>query len=73
MTPEEKAHFLEIYHRQQEGYRIMEVMRRKDLRTTDTVKAMECLSDFFDHALLSQPMRESSGLVEFYQALAKSR
>jgi len=72
MTEEEKQKFLAVYERQQAGYRYMQQERDRDLKNVDTVIAVQQLGSAFDMAT-KLPLRESSGLIEFYKALSKTR
>ena len=51
----------------------LEAIRRKEIRETNTVEALEALEDAFNHALRTLPMRKSSGLIEMQDVLAKLR
>jgi hypothetical protein len=51
----------------------LEAIRRKEIRETDTLKALAALEDAFNHALDTLPMRGSSGLVEMQDTLSKLR
>ena len=52
---------------------LLEQVRAEEIRATDTVKAMEMLDELFTHAALSQPVRESSGLIEQQAIFSRAR
>ena len=73
MTDGEKLHFREVHAQMQIGYRLAEEERIRRVRTTSTAEGILSLRRAFQEAAHSQPPRESSGLVEFYKALYRSR
>ncbi len=68
MTEEEKQKFLAVYERQQAGYRYMQLERDLRLRQLDTIAEIQILADAFNHAT-DQPMRQTTGLINFYRIL----
>lgn len=52
---------------------ILEAERRADIRSGDNRKIVAMLSGMFDHAIRSNPIRETSGLVEMQALFAKAR
>jgi hypothetical protein len=49
----------------------LEAIRRKEIREADNVQVLAILEGAFNHALLALPPRETSGLVELHEWLAK--
>jgi hypothetical protein len=72
MTEAEKAHFREVHARMQKGYARAQEERDARVRQTSTAEGIQSLLGAFDMAA-KLPPRPSSGLVEFYQALSRSR
>ncbi len=72
MTDAEKVHFREVHAQMQVGYAFIQSERDRELKTVSTTEAILALRSAFQHAA-SLPMRPSSGLIQFYQALAKVR
>jgi hypothetical protein len=71
-SEEEKREIRAVWERQKEGYRLIQAMRDEDLRSVNTPEAMRILAPAFREAL-KLPMRKSSGLIEFYKILNRSR
>ena len=72
MSPEEKKHFKEVYPRMEEGYALAQRLRDEQIRATVTTQAVAQLRRAFRMAA-QLPPRPSSGLIDFYKALMKSR
>lgn len=51
----------------------LENLRREEIRNSDLEQTILALSDAFESALFLEPNKKTSGLVEFYKILAKSR
>ncbi len=51
----------------------LELQRHADIRSGDNRKIVAMLSGMFDHAIRSNPIRETSGLVEMQALFAKAR
>lgn len=51
----------------------LELQRYADIRAGDNRKIVAMLSGMFDHAIRSNPVRETSGLVEMQAHFAKAR
>ena len=73
LTETERALFIQVHQRQLTGYQRAEQLRLIRLRETSTVEAICTLRRAFRLAAHSQPLRETSGLVDYYAALCKSR
>ncbi len=72
MTDAEKVQFLEIWRRQQQGYRVVQHLRERALPDTSTPVAVASLMGAFEYSAQHPVPRERTGLVEFYQAMKKS-
>jgi hypothetical protein len=72
MTDAEKEQFLDIWRRQQEGYRIAQHLRERALPETVTPVAVATLMGAFEYSAKHPVPRKRSGLVEFYQAMKKT-
>lgn len=70
MSPEEKLRFKELYPFIQEGYRLAQEARDRDLANVDTKTAVASLRKAFQ---MASKLRETTGLISFYQALQKAR
>lgn len=51
----------------------LERQRRREVRATDTVQAMQLLDDAFESGVWLSPPRPTSGLVEQQAVFARSR
>jgi hypothetical protein len=47
--------------------------RRRDIRLQNTARAIHSLDPLFQHANKTRPFRKTSGLVEMYRILMRSR
>ena len=72
MTEAEKTHFREVHARMQVGYAYIQSERDREFRTVTTPEAILALRSAFHHAAML-PMRPSSGLIQYYQALDRVR
>ena len=72
MTEAEKEHFLDVWRRQQEGYRKIQRLRDLELQSMSVKQGVAGLRTAFQIAGAHPVQRKSSGLVEFYAALKKS-
>ena len=72
MTEAEKARFREVHARQQIGYARIQAERDRELFGVVTSEAILSLRSAFEHAT-TLPMRRSSGLVQFYEAMKRTR
>ena len=52
---------------------ILEAERRARVRRADTAKSLTNLGELFNSAIYLHPPSPSSGLVEFYEILGRSR
>lgn len=52
---------------------ILEAERREKVRQTDTARSLRNLGPPYNSAIYLDPPAPSSGLVEFYEILARSR
>lgn len=72
MSPEEMAKMREIYQRQQEGYRLMELERRQKIKNTVTKEELRHYAGL-ENMIRKRPKRTTSGLTEMYALLSKLR
>lgn len=72
MSAAERQHFQDLYARSQRGHAFIQAERDRELKNVVTAHAVQTLRTAFAHAS-ALPARPSSGLVEFYRALGKSR
>lgn len=70
-SEEEKQEIRAVLERQKVGYRYMQALRDKELRTVNTSEAMQILAPAFAEAM-KLPLRESSGLIDFYRVLSRN-
>jgi hypothetical protein len=61
----------EEFRRREKGYRLIERLRRAEIRRTNTAEAIVALDGACKHALRTLPPRDSSGLAEFYRILLR--
>jgi len=52
---------------------LLDAERNERLRKTDTVAALQRLNSLFNSAVYLHPPEPTSGLVEFYEILSRSR
>ena len=64
MNDAEREQTRDWLKRWQESAPELEEVRAQEIRETDTVQAMKILDGMFTHAVLDQPARQTSGLVE---------
>lgn len=72
MTDAEKTHFREVHARMQVGYARAQEERDVRIRETSTLEGIQSLLGAYEMAAML-PLRTTSGLVEFYRALSRSR
>ena len=51
----------------------LEAIRRQEIRVANNLEVLASLEGAFNHALRTQPLRESSGMVEMQRWFAKLR
>ena len=71
MTPEEKDHLGAVYKQMQVGYAKAERDRAIRIRNTDPATALQSLRPAFQMAASIRPLRPSSGLIQYDEALKK--
>jgi len=73
MTEREKAQIRARFKNWKEMGPMLEEIRAQEIRSTDTVRAMEVLDGAFTHAAKTLPARASSGLIEQQQIFSRAR
>ncbi len=73
MTEQEKADIRAWIANWRELGPIMEKLRAESIRAAITVRSMEALDGAFEHAAMSLPARDSSGLIEQQAIFARAR
>ena len=72
MSEEEKVLFKQMLPAMREGWEFMARERRQRIRDTVTMDDMPLFDLTFKQSL-TQPSRQTSGLVEFYRVMARSK
>jgi len=73
MNDKEKADIVKRIRQWEESGKVMEKLRREDLRNIDIQQVIRSFDDAFESALLHTPVRLTSGLVEQQAWFAKAR
>ncbi|CAN5868215.1 hypothetical protein BH20ACI4_BH20ACI4_34070 [soil metagenome] len=70
---DEKENLREFVERWKETGKLLESLRREEIRNANLSETILALNDAFLSALWLSPNKPTSGLVEFHKILAKSK
>lgn len=73
LTPETKPMYVAEMRRRQAGYDFLAKEREENVRKAVTADNVAVFDGVFEHAVKTRPPVPTSGLVEFYSILARSK
>lgn len=73
LTPETKALYVAEMRRRQAGYDYLAKERVENVRKAITAENVAVFDGLFEFAVRTRPPLPTSGLIEYYEILAKSK